>query len=175
MVFGGDTTTATDYTVAGNTNIEVGNRALVADALGQNDILEYKEVVKVMIEKVIDTMKTSPEDLPVLLVGGGAVIAPDVLKGASKVLKPQLSGVANAIGAAIARVSAVIDTVESTETKSTQVLLEEICKRVIAKAIEGGAAADSVEIVEMETLPLQVCKEVYVIISRLMGNYKVYC
>ena len=112
-----------------------------------------------MIEKVIDTMKTSPEDLPVLLVGGGAVIAPDALKGASKVLKPQWSGVANAIGAAIARVSAVIDTVESTETKTTKELLDEICKRAIGKAVEGGAAPESVSIVEMESLPLQVGSE----------------
>ncbi|UKZ78991.1 hypothetical protein TrVFT333_006742 [Trichoderma virens FT-333] len=48
-------------------------------------------------------MKTSPGDVPVLLVGGGAIIAPDVLEGASKVIKPKFAEVANAIGAATAR------------------------------------------------------------------------
>ena len=157
LVFGGDVPTATDYAVASDKTIEIGTSILVEDILKREDVGEYKKVVKGMLEKVIDTMKTSPEDLPVLLVGGGAVLAPEDLKGASKVLKPKWSGVANAIGAAIARVSAVIDTVESTESKTTKVLLEEISLRVIEKAVEGGAIRESVKIVEMETLPLQVC------------------
>jgi hypothetical protein len=100
-------------------------------------------------------MKTSPDDLPVLLVGGGAVIAPDELKGASRVIKPEWSGVANAIGAAMARVSAVIDTVKSTEKKATKEILTEIEEEAKQKTVEAGALAESVEIVEVETLPLQ--------------------
>ena len=157
LVFGGDVSTATDYTVAGDKTIEIGNPGLVKGVLKEDDIVECKQAVKEILEKVIDTMKTSPEDLPVLLVGGGAVIAPDELKGASRVLKPKWSGVANAIGAAIARVSAVIDTVESTESKTTKELLEDISLRVVERVVEGGAVRDSVKIVEMETLPLQVC------------------
>lgn len=155
LVFGGGIPTTTDYTVAADTSISIGNADGVKH-LTQEGIQSYKAVVKKMLEKVIDTMKTSPEDLPVLLVGGGAVIAPDELSGASRVIKPEWSGVANAIGAAMARVSIVIDTVKSTEVKNIKTLLEEISKDAIQKAVDSGASRDSVDIVEVETLPLPV-------------------
>lgn len=110
-----------------------------------------------MLERVIETMKTSPEDLPVVLVGGGAVIAPDQLKGASRVVKPEWSGVANAIGAATARMSETIDTVRSTETKSTKEVLDEISKEVIEKLVHAGASRGTTQVVEMDNFPLQVC------------------
>jgi hypothetical protein len=51
------------------------------------------------LEAIIDKMKTTADDIPVLLVGGGALLSPDKLAGASRVIKPEYSGVANAIGA----------------------------------------------------------------------------
>ncbi|KAI4844819.1 DUF917-domain-containing protein [Aureobasidium sp. EXF-8846] len=155
LVFGGNVSTATDYTVAGDEKINIGDRSKVQH-LSQSGISSFKATVKTMLEKIVDTMKTSPEDLPVLLVGGGAIIAPDELIGASRVIKPEYSGVANAIGAAIARVSAVIDTVKSTELKNVADLVEEISKEAIQRAVESGAAKETVKIVEVETLPLPV-------------------
>ena len=149
LVFNGNVATTTDYTVAGNESINIGDRSKVQH-LSRSDISSFKAKVKTMLEKVVDTMKTSPEDLPVLLVGGGAVIAPD------KLIKPEYSGVANAIGAAIARVSAVIDTVKSTESTSVVDLVKQISQEAIQKAVESGAAQDSVKIVEVEILPLPV-------------------
>lgn len=101
-------------------------------------------------------MKTSPEDLPVLFVGGGAIIAPDQLKGASRIMKPKYAEVANAVGAAMARVSAVVDTVKSTESKTTQPLLDEICDDAIERTVEAGALRSTVKVVEKESFPLQV-------------------
>ncbi|KAI0193251.1 hypothetical protein EV127DRAFT_385163 [Xylaria flabelliformis] len=154
IVFGGNILTATDCTVLLDEKLDIGNRTLAKGALSDEDLAKFKAVVKHKLEKIIDTMKTSPKDLPVLLVGGGAVIAPDELKGASRVLKPKWSGVANAIGAAIARVSAVIDTVESTESKTTKQLLDKICNDAIEKVIAAGALKSTAKIVEMDTIPL---------------------
>lgn len=139
-------------------SLDIGNRELVKGALTEDELAEFKATVQRKLERIVDTMKTSPGDIPVVLVGGGAVVAPVQLKGASKVLRPEWSQVANAIGAAIARVSAVVDTVRSTEGKTTQQLLDEICEEAVEKTVAAGAARDTVKVVEMETLPLQVSK-----------------
>ncbi|KAJ2999116.1 hypothetical protein NUW58_g108 [Xylaria curta] len=154
VIFGGSTLTATDCTVLSDKSLDIGNRELVRDALSDESLAKFEAVVKHKLEKIIDKMKTSPDDLPVLLVGGGAIIAPNKLKGASKVIKPKWSGIANAIGAAIARVSAVIDTVESTDSITTQQLLDKICHDAIEKTVAAGASRSTVRIVEMDTLPL---------------------
>ena len=156
VIFGGDVPTATDYTVLGNSELDIGDRSRALGAALDKNLSEFKVVVKKMLERAIDTMKTSADDIPVLLVGGGAIMAPDDLAGASKVVKPEWSGVANAIGAATARVSGIIDTIESTETMIPTRVMEGISKRAIQNAIENGAKAETVRVVEMDHLPLQV-------------------
>ncbi|KAF2705401.1 hypothetical protein K504DRAFT_537457 [Pleomassaria siparia CBS 279.74] len=171
LVFGGDVPTATDYTVAGSAEVKIGDGEKLKGRLNEEDIDAFRAETKRMLEKIIDTMKTSPEDLPVLLVGGGAVIAPDKLKGASRVIKPEWSGVANAIGAAMARVSAVIDTVKSTEKKTTKEIIVEISEEAKKKTIEAGALAESIEVVEVEDLPLAYIAHKTRFIIRAAGDF----
>lgn len=171
VVFGGSVLTTTDATVLARPDVKIGNPSLVQGKLTGDELSETSAIIKQKLEKVIDMMKTSPEDLPVLLVGGGAVISPDELKGASRVLKPRYSEVANAIGAAMARVSAVVDTVKSTETKSTQKLLDEISAEVTEKTVAAGASRESVKVVEMETLPLQYIANKTRFIVRAAGDF----
>lgn len=163
VVFGGTITTTTDCIVQANPGLKIGDADLVKDLFTVEQLELFRSAVKNKIEKAIDKMKTSPEDIPVLLVGGGAILSPNELKGASRVLKPEWAQVANAIGAAMARVSAVVDTVKSTESKTTAQLLEEISKEAIAKTISAGASPTTVEVVEKETLPLQVRPPIWIL------------
>ncbi|KAH8732729.1 hypothetical protein GQ44DRAFT_754295 [Phaeosphaeriaceae sp. PMI808] len=171
LVFGGDTPTATDYMVASSTGLVIGDPERVRQKLDEKDIEDFREETKTMLEYIIDTMKTTPEDVPVLLVGGGAVIAPDILKGASKVIKPEWSSVANAIGAAMARVSAVVDTIKSTEKQTTKEILAEISEEAKQRAIQAGALPESVQIVEVEDLPLQYVANKTRFMVRAAGDF----
>jgi len=171
LVFGGDTATATDYTVASSPALAIGDPSKISGRIASDDVEAFKSETKRMLEAIIDVMKTSPEDLPVLLVGGGAVIAPDELRGASRVIKPKWSGVANAIGAAMARVSAVVDTVKSTEKKNIKEILAELEKEVIQKAVQAGASIESTNIVEMEVMPLPYIEHKSRVIIRVAGDF----
>lgn len=171
LVFGGSVATATDYTVAGSSDLSIGEPEKVRGKLAEEDVQAFRSETKRMLERIIDTMKTSPEDVPVLLVGGGAVIAPDALKGASRVVKPKWSGVANAIGAAMARVSAVVDTVKSTEKQSEKESLAEICDQAKLKTIAAGALPHTTVIVEAESLPLQYVSHKTRFIVRAAGDF----
>jgi N-methylhydantoinase A/oxoprolinase/acetone carboxylase beta subunit/DUF917 family protein len=171
LVFGGSVPTTTDYTVLADTNVDIGNRAKVENSDLRASLPEFKAKIKAMLEQIVDTMKTSPEDIPVVLVGGGAVIAPDSLVGASKVVKPNWSGVANAIGAATARVSGVVDSVESTETKSKAEVMDDLSQRAIDKAVTNGALRDTVTIAEMESYPLQYIADKSRIIIKAVGDF----
>src|SRR5699024_1119169 len=96
----------------------------------------------------------------VLLVGGGALLVTDELAGVEKCISPVHQGAANAIGAAIGRVSGEVDTVEILEDKKEKDVLEAACKRAIDMAVEKGAARDDVKIVEVNRMPLQYMSKV---------------
>jgi N-methylhydantoinase A/oxoprolinase/acetone carboxylase beta subunit len=156
VVFGGETLTATDLSVLLNPALKIGKSDLLVGRLNETQVTLFRNLVQLKLEKIIDTMKTAQGDIPVILVGGGAIIAPDKLHGASRVLKPALAQVANAIGAATARISAVEDIILSTEKSTTLELVEKVKISAVEKTIAAGAEASSVEIVEIETMPLPV-------------------
>lgn len=173
LLFGGDVPTTTDYTVLGQPDLlNIGDRSLVEDKPDlKANLPEFQATVKSMLESIIDTMKTSPDDIPVVLVGGGAVIAPDTLRGASRVVKPKWSGVANAIGAATARVGGVVDVVVSTEGRSMADVIEEVCSRAVDSAVAGGARRETVSIAEVESFPLQYIADKSRIMIKAVGDF----
>ncbi|KAK8081653.1 hydantoin utilization protein A [Apiospora saccharicola] len=171
LLFGGTVPTATDYTVLDQPTLGIGDLSLLQNNAGLAEgVPEFKATVKAMLERIIDTMKTSPSDIPVVLVGGGAVIAPDNLVGASRVIKSNWSGVANAIGAATARVSGV-DSITSTESRTVAQVIEEASRSAIDKAVANGAARQTVAIAEVESFPLQYIANKSRVVVKAVGDF----
>ncbi|UKZ83174.1 hypothetical protein TrVFT333_010979 [Trichoderma virens FT-333] len=152
-VFGGSTLTATDIVVAlGKTDL--GDASLIKDVPEETISLARMEI-KRKLERVIDQMKVSSAPVHVLLVGGGALLVTEELAGVDKCIHPIHQGAANAVGAAIAKVSGEVDTVEILEGKTEKDVLDAACARAINMAIEKGASPDDVRIVEINKMPLQ--------------------
>ncbi|KIY53720.1 hypothetical protein FISHEDRAFT_68656 [Fistulina hepatica ATCC 64428] len=173
LTFGGSTPTTTDYAVAASCGtLQIGKPDCVPTSL-QSTVDEYKAVIKKMLEGIIDRMKTNADDIDVLLVGGGAILIENgaKLEGASSVIKPAYSGVANAIGAAIARVSGTVDTVKSTHDKTTQQVLDEVTQMAIDRAVDNGAIRETVILAEIDVLPLQYIANKARIIVKAIGDF----
>ena len=152
LIFNGNTLTTTDIAVAAGT-AELGDASKVKD-LDQELIKETVGVITSMVEEVIDKMKVSAEDVPVIIVGGGSILIPGKLKGASEVIKPEHFEVANAIGAAIAQVSGSIDGVFDITAKGRDAVIEDVKNAAKAEAVKAGADEATVEVVELEEIPL---------------------
>ncbi|KAF4448575.1 hypothetical protein F53441_8052 [Fusarium austroafricanum] len=152
-VFGGKTLTATDIVVALG-KADLGDGELVKDV--PSDIVEKgRKELKRMIESLVDQMKVSSAPVHVLLVGGGALLVTEDLDGVDKCIVPIHQGAANAVGAAIAKVSGEIDIVEIPEGRSEKEIVDAACAKAIDLAIAKGAAKNDVKIVEINKMPLQ--------------------
>lgn len=152
LVFGGNTLTATDIAVAAG-RYRLGDVSKVQN-LDKSLIEKAIARIDAMVEDAIDRMKTSPEPVPVILVGGGSIMLSDKIEGASRVIRPQNFDVANAVGAAIAQVGGEIDRVYSLEQMGRENAIEDAKKSAIEEAIKAGAEPETVEIVNLEEIPL---------------------
>jgi N-methylhydantoinase A/oxoprolinase/acetone carboxylase beta subunit len=152
LVFGGKTITATDIAVAsGLTTLGYPERAVGID---KDLVKDASRRIREMVEEVVDRMKTTSDEVPVVIVGGGSILLPETLKGASKVLRPQNFDVANAIGAAISQISGSIDGVYDVATKGRDTVIEEVKEAAKNEALKAGADKNTVEIVDVEEIPL---------------------
>jgi N-methylhydantoinase A/oxoprolinase/acetone carboxylase beta subunit len=148
--FGGNTLTATDVAVSRGSASIGSHEPSVPEDLAR----EVESSIRSELERVIDRMKTNPEPVPVAVVGGGSILVPPSLDGASRVDKPDHYEVANAIGAAISQVSGHVDRVFSLEERSRDEALEEAKSRAYDDAVEAGADPQTVEVVDLEEIPL---------------------
>lgn len=152
-VFGGKILTATDICVASG-KATLGSKNAVQD-LSSEIIQNAQESILALLETAIDVVKTSPEPLPVLMVGGGSILAPANIKGASVVERPPYHDVANAVGAAISQIGGTVDIVQSTANQSESEAVSHAVQLAIDRAIRAGAVAASVSVVSVESIPLQ--------------------
>jgi N-methylhydantoinase A/oxoprolinase/acetone carboxylase beta subunit len=151
-IFGGDTLTMTDIAVAAGMT-RLGNPDRVRD-LAPELVEQAVGVALRLLAEGIDRMKTSPAEVPVIAVGGGSILAPDRLPGASAILRPEHADCANAIGAAIAQVSGEVDRIWHLEGRSRESVLAEAREMACEKACRAGADPGTLELIEREEIPL---------------------
>jgi N-methylhydantoinase A/oxoprolinase/acetone carboxylase beta subunit len=152
LVFGGDTLTATDLAVAGGL-AEIGDRERVA-GLDRELVRAGLERIAEGVATVVDRMRTSATPLPVVAVGGGSILVPDELEGASEVRRPEHFAVANAIGAAIAQVGGEVDRIFAVNGGSRDTVLDEAKQEAVDRAVSAGARPGTVEIYDVEEVPI---------------------
>ena len=151
LIFGGPTLTMTDSAVAagrallGEVTPNGRHRQLLGEALAQADV---------MLAGAIDRVKTSKEDRALVAVGGGSILVPDRIPGISEVIRPEHFDTANAVGAAIASVSGQVDRIFHVGEAGRRAVLDEACDEARERAVAAGANPDTVQIVELEEIPL---------------------
>lgn len=169
LCFGGDVLTATDIVVARGAAPGVGSPELVAHLEPELVEAAYAEIVRI-IEDAVDAMKTSAAEVTVVLVGGGSILAPQQLEGASCVLRPEHFGVANAIGSAIAQVSGQVAKVFSLSEVPRAQAIEESKKRACDEAVAAGADPSTVEVIDVEDIPMAYLGDALCIRVKAVGD-----
>lgn len=151
LVFGGEILTATDVAVAcERANLGDASRVAGRESICDRAMAEIDRV----LEEAIDRMRTRSESIPVVIVGGGAILAGDMVAGASQVLRPQHAAVANAVGAAMAQVSGEVDRVVDLEAATREEALKRCRNEAMLEAELAGSRPESIEIVDVEEIPL---------------------
>jgi N-methylhydantoinase A/oxoprolinase/acetone carboxylase beta subunit len=156
MAFGGDTLTATDLLVASG-RAKVGGAPVenLPPATIENGLKTIRDMLNLGVEK----MMPSSDPLPVVLVGGGAILASDELDAASETYCPEHSGVANAIGAAIAQIGGEVERLVNYRELSREDALAQVANEARAMAVGAGADASTVRVADIEETTISYMAE----------------
>ena len=97
-------------------------------------------------------MKTDATEVPLLAVGGGAMLIPDRIPGISEVVHVEHSNVANAVGAAIAQISGETDRIYRDVERDEAIALARA--EAVESAARAGADPATIKVIDVEDLPL---------------------
>ena len=153
LCFGGDVCTATDIAVRLGM-ADLGDKTLVA-GIDEEFAKKAMAAIRALCEDSIDAMKVSSDNVDVILVGGGSIVLPEDLAGAKSVTKHEFGGVANAIGSAISKVSGNYEQLIDYNVIPRDEALEKARADAIELAVAAGAIRETVEIIDVEDVPLQ--------------------
>ncbi|KAL3477642.1 hypothetical protein BJX99DRAFT_123004 [Aspergillus californicus] len=181
-LFGGEYLTSTDIVAASgihepteqNPFRGMGDPSRLADVTPEI-VSQAREVMRRMIAELVDRIKTQKGDVDVLIVGGGAPLirTDEPLAGVCSLRSVKGGEVANAVGAAISRVSGVIDTVVSTSDQTVKQAQEAVSKLAVQKAMDNGAKPETIQIAEVTMLPIQYVDAKARIVVRAVGELAV--
>jgi len=150
LIFGGSQLTATDIAVAHGL-LDLGNAELLRSINAGTQSAVLAECER-LLEEAIDRVKTRAGDTPLIAVGGGAFLVPDQLRGVSDLHRVVHGDCANAVGAAIAQVSGEVDQIFRDLSRTEAI--EQATRLATLRALEAGAAEDTLTTIETEDMPL---------------------
>jgi len=148
LIFGGKTLTTTDILVAGG-YADIGDRSGVSH-LGTSVVTQAKATLHRMLNDNIEMMKPGGKEMPVILVGGGAILVTDGLNAASNLHRPENAGVANAIGAAIAQVGGEAERMVSYRQTPRDEAIASVTHGATERAVKAGADPKTIRAVDIE-------------------------
>jgi len=156
VAFGGDTLTVTDCLLAlGFITIDHPDcdlshlHAIDKDVCQQAISIAHREIAM-----ALNRIKTKKDLLPIVLVGGGAILIQKDLSEGSQIIRPEKGGCANAIGAAIANVSGEIDIMLSLAGKSREDVLAHAKQQAIQRTVDAGAHPSTISIIDLDEVPI---------------------
>ena len=157
LAFGGSVLTATDLLVAAGRATVGPNQCLVT--LPPQTIENGLNTIASMLNDGIEKMMPSSDLMPVILVGGGAILVADKLEVASKMYCPEHSGVANAIGAAIAQIGGEVESLVCYQDMPREQAIKKMSDKAISTAINAGANPKTVRIADIEETTISYMAE----------------
>ena len=156
LCFGGATLTLSDVAVRAG-RARMGSHPV--DAVGDAVAEEAMACVDRIFGDAVDRMKLTRSAQPVIAVGGGSMLLPDALAGISSIDRPDHFDVANAIGAAIASISAEVDQLLTLGPGGRDEATEQAKNAAMGSAIALGAHPDLTEVVALEELTMAYLKD----------------
>ena len=150
LIFGGSQLTTTDIAVA-NGLLDLGNAELLCSINSATQSAVLAECER-LIEEAVDQVKTRAGETALIAVGGGAFLVPDQLRGVSDLHRVVHGDCANAVGAAIAQVSGEVDQIFRDLSRTEAI--EQATRLATLRAVEAGAAEDTLTTIETEDMPL---------------------
>jgi len=110
--------------------------------------------IKATLEEVIDKMKTTPEPVPAIFIGGGAMVVPkENIAGVSEVLIPDHFEVGGAVGTTIAEIGAYAEGVVDLDIDDRDAAIAQVTEHAKDNAASAGAIRDTVEVIDVEEIP----------------------
>ena len=169
LSFNGTITTITDiYTNQNKANFIPPNQNF---KLSSDVIKSVENEIYSKISIAVDRMKTDSKNIKAIVVGGGSFIIPKKLDGVDLIKFPEYGEVANAIGSSMAQISGYSEKVFSTTDLSRNEIIEISKNEAIENAITKGAEKKSIEIIDLEEIPLSYLPSNAVTIkTRAIGN-----
>lgn len=152
MAFGGDVLTASDIGIAAR--LATFGEPQHVRQLDVSLVQQCLDTISRMIAAGVDRMKISADPVSLIAVGGGSFLVPEALPGIARVIRAPYYQVANAVGAAIAQISGEVDHTVTLGALTRDAALAQAKALAIARAVTAGAHADTVQVVDVEEIPL---------------------